>query len=174
MTKTKKNHVKCVLAITQSCWKHWRFIEFSNLLGMPIAGFCGIQSNANNFMGFEPECSRNSFQLWLSAISSPVFFSSLLPQNCTGKHILLWKVISFLPLYTSLLRDRAGGRRQKTLLICNPPLPLTQVFTQTSFHSFQHFLPVQLKGVHFKHWVNMNLSETFGEDFHPFGSILRG
>ena len=77
----------------------------------------------------------------------PVILFSLLAQN----YSLLWKIISFLPLYTSLLRDRAGGRRQKTLLICNPPLPLTQVFTQTSFHSFQHFLPVQLKGVHFKH-----------------------
>ena len=53
---------------------------------------------------------------------------------------------------SKVLPDRElGGRRQKTLLICNPPLPLTQVFTQTSFHSFQQFLPVQLKGVHFKH-----------------------
>ena len=125
------------------------FYQYSyNPLGIyvPLGGFLGIQSNASNFMGFGPECSREIPFNFDCLRYSPVILFSLLAQN----YSLLWKVISFLPLYTSLLRDRAGGRRQKTLLICNPRLPLTQVFTQTSFHSFQRFLLVQPKGVHFR------------------------
>ena len=55
------------------------------LIYLAIAGFCGIQSNANNFMGFGPECWRNSFQLWLSAIWSTIswdYLFSVLVQNC--------------------------------------------------------------------------------------------
>ena len=129
------------------------FYQYSyNPLGIyvPFGGFLGIQSNASNFMGFGPECSREipfNFDCLRSGQHYPgILF--LLTRN-----ILLLSTVLGLFLFfrcTSLLPDRAGGRRQKTLLICNPPLPLTQVFTQTSFHSFQRFLLVQPKGVHFR------------------------
>ena len=75
-----------------------------------------------------------------------------------------WKVISFPPLYIQGSPWQAGGRRQKTLLICNPlsfPLPPDTTFCQNFFPFISTLLALQLRGVHFKHWVNMNLSETF-------------
>ena len=121
---------------------------------MPIAGFRGIQSNANNFMGFGLECWRNSIQLWCSSI---IFF------------LHYWLKMVECNFFSSVVHPRfspwqAGGRRQKTLLICNPlsfPLPPDTTFCQNFFPFISTLLALQLRGVHFKHWVNMNLSETF-------------
>ena len=113
------------------------FYQYSyNPLGIyvPLGGFLGIQSNASNFMGFGPECSRE-IPFNFDCLRSGQHYPRI--QFLLTRNILLLSTVLGLFLFfrcTSLLPDRAGGRRQKTLLICNPSLP-----PDTSFYT--NFFP---------------------------------